>query len=221
MTVTLRTVPTATALTTAARALANTGISIPAIFIDLATEEIESYLGRKLAQAAVTEAVSGTDRQRIYLSRTPVKQIDEIREDTAVVVSTDYSLESAEEGRIYRDSGFPHRQPGTTNIVTTRINDRGEEVWAIDYVGGYVLPSQDGSGGDPNYSAPVSGETLLPVGLEFACIDLAIYLNDRKEGQATDAVSERLGDWAATYGTDRGSIPKTIQKRLDSFRRIW
>lgn len=218
MSLSFRTTPSATAITTAERVLARTGLTIPDEYLALATSAIESHLDRGLAQAAVTETFSGSDRSRLYLARTPVVSIDEVREETTVIATTEYGLE--EGGALWRSTPWRSRRPGVRNIELTPLDERGEEVWAVDYVGGYVLPSQDGTGNDPNYASPDAGETLLPVDLEFAGIDLAIHYYNRRTG-VSDVASERLGDWAATYRSDSGDIPMAIEKRLEPYRRLW
>lgn len=220
MSLTYRTKPTKTSLTTVARVLDFTGLTVSDAYLSSASRLIEGYLGRPLAQASASETFSGSDRVRIYLGLSPVKEVEEIRLNGVAIPASDFSLEDAAAGTLYRRVGFPSERPSAVWVGRTPIDEWGKEIWAVDYVGGYVLPSQEGEGGDPSYAAPTATETLLPFDLELAAVDLAIYLYNGR-GAATNVTSERLGDWAVSYDATRSAIPPEISKRIEHYRRVW
>ena len=84
----------------------------------------------------------------------------------------------------------------------------------------YSLNSEDGT----SHTTYTTGGTWtvfpqLPVDLEQIAIDLVA---SRRAGQARDSsvVSERLGDWSATYGTGSSGMPESIEARLLRYVRI-
>lgn len=101
--------------------------------IDDASSAIATYLGRDLARQRYLETVAGTGRVRLLLSRYPLDR-DSITLTIDDLADTDWSVEDAETGRLWRDSGWP--------AGIWAIGEEPERSTAVTYKAGYVLPDQ-------------------------------------------------------------------------------
>jgi len=152
MGITISTHPAHTRLTTLRRLklelglaqAGTTGDELLTALIDEATDAIETFCGRSFARAVVTESIPGTGRTRLMVSRTPVVAVSSIVRDTSTVSSSEYSIENANAGFIYREDGWYY-------TVTEQSADLVERVmpslpildYDVTYTGGYLLPEDD------------------------------------------------------------------------------
>ncbi len=127
--------------------------------IDGASAAIETYCNRPFGREALVETLPGYGSPDLQLARTPVVAVSGVQRDLDVI--TDFSIESRDEGVLYRRvgwswevqaiAGFAGRQrfpgfgvplPGTED---PRIS--------VTYVAGYVLPEQFAEAGTVSVSA--------------------------------------------------------------------
>jgi hypothetical protein len=156
---------------------------------------IADYCNRVFAQQHVIETFTNSIRPQprerlgeLVLSRFPVASINSITVDTVALDATDYEFD-AEQGMVWRTDGC---------------------VWrgkvAVDYVGGYDLP------------------TDAPAALSRACIELVkvqrfMATRDRtiREVAHGDARVAYFGPQGAATG---GALPPNVIDLISTFRRI-
>ncbi len=152
MSLTVTTPAQARRLTRREHVTAEVGSADPALLdrlIDAATSAIESYCHRRFGREAVSELVPGWDALELQLSRTPLIAVTSVLFDTEPI--TDWSIESRDEGTLYRrlgwgwttqrDAGLTGRQrwPGFGAPLPRREEPR----FTVSYVGGHILPEQN------------------------------------------------------------------------------
>lgn len=96
-----------------------------------ASRRIASYLGRELARARYEQTESGTRRLRLLLSVRPVDR-DSVTVENDDIADTDFSVEDAAQGILYREGGWWTTQPTPIEPAEAAI--------AVTYKAGYVLP---------------------------------------------------------------------------------
>jgi hypothetical protein len=166
-------------------------------FVDHASATIERYCGRVFAQQAYREVLLSVRSHYLVLERTPIVGVASITMDGEEI--TDYRVESADAGLLYRRDGWWLRSPGE---------------WTIDYIGGYILPEQT--------SPPDAEGELLPFDIQRACLETTkIWWQEREVsdriasktlGLTGDSISFRVS-------ANRESIPPLARYSLDPYRR--
>lgn len=181
--------------------------------IAVASAAIASYLdrGQLHYSAAITEKVKAFGRPRLVLDVTPIVAITSITlDDGTVVASTDYTIENARAGFLYRRAGW-----ASTGLVRGGLppgNDPApgteESSITVVYGGGWVCPAQ-------------SGTRNLPYDIEEAALQTAVALY-RGNGRDPSVSSEALGDYSVSYRGEvnpAGIIPPNVIAMLDKYRR--
>lgn len=182
--------------------------------IDRASARIEAYLQRDLRQGEVVEKLPPVDDSRLYLRRTPVKEVSEVlQRDEALVADEEngYTLENAASGVLYRRARWWVRLPYLYAITPTRSPEAGEEIYRVTYTAGYFLPE---------WVRPLAdGDVPLPADIEDAALQLArrLYTATNRD---PDVTSERLGDWSATYRDPGAGLSADLREMLGPHRRI-
>lgn len=110
---------------------------------------IANYCGRTFARQAYTESVAGFGGLQLMLGQAPAVVVSAIVGRNSQII-TDYGIESKDEGRLYRRLGWEwtvqmfEGLTGSQRLFDygTPMPGREETAYTIDYVAGYVLPSQ-------------------------------------------------------------------------------
>lgn len=221
MTITVTTPPAATLLTTVPRVQIELGIEGDATrllaLIQAGSQAIERYCHRAFAQARVTETL-GVEfpTTMLGLSRTPVVTVHEVTYNGAAVDSTLWNLDDAGAGLLQKPTGWSPTAIVEQSIVAWPSGD-AEKIYAVDYTGGYILPSFPDLADAPDLPGPV----------ELACIEFVRSIVFRKQDQevAGPVLSERIGDYAVTYGSggtksERSTgLPEAALDLLAGYRR--
>jgi hypothetical protein len=186
--------------------------------IAAASRAIRSALNRQLHYgASISEKTRGYGRPRICLQVTPVITVASVTLlDGTVLTPSEYSIESADAGLLYRSGGFPSTGAFRGGLPPQTDLASGSEAPTITvvYAGGWVTPAQATSSG---WAGPVRS---LPEDLEEACIQLCTNLY-RGGGQAANVSAESLGDYSVTYA-DRarvGVLTPAIQELIAPYLR--
>jgi hypothetical protein len=131
----------------------------------------------------VVEALPGYGDQRVYLARTPIVAVASVTSGGVAV--TDYTLESRDEGALWRRQGWAATAAAAAGISRwpryggVSLPGTEEEAFTVTYTGGYVPPglarvnasmsvaSEDNSFNDAANGFPpglVAGDLLLSTG---------------------------------------------------------
>lgn len=182
-------------------------------YINIASEAIERFCDRRFRRETVVEKVGFPGGQLLLLERTPLVSISSIVVDGAALPEDSYSIQSAEQGSVYRESGWPwsaavqdaagpYQLPGTERRLAT-----------VTYVGGYVLPNDVGA-------------RTLPFDVEQACVETVVALY-RGAGRDKGIAAESVGGAAVTYagrnpasGKAGSLIPDAALVLLENYRRV-
>src|SRR5690349_17256097 len=108
MGISVSTVASTRRLTSRARVIAELGVSVDAALCDALIDQvsgaIEVYCHRPFAREVLTETLPGYGDITLQLSRTPVVSVSTVLYESTPL--TDYSIESRDEGTLYRRSGW-------------------------------------------------------------------------------------------------------------------
>lgn len=183
--------------------------------INAGSSAIESYCGRKFGKGTVTEKLRGSANPLLLVSRPPIVSITSIKIDDSSIASTEYSIDDATTGLIYREHGWSPTHLLETSIERTPVPGSEKPRYEVVYVGGWVLPKD-----------AVAGVYDLPADVEEACIKTAVSIFRRRGSDGTIA-SESLGDASVSYfGANPSSgrmghvIPDDALKLLEPYRRM-
>lgn len=220
--------PRATDLTTASTVAlelgAESGDSRLPRLIGVASDAVRQYINRRQVhyQAAFTEKVASRRRPRLVLELTPVIQVASVTlEDGTMVDPSEYELEDAELGFLWRGTGWPWTgllQGGLLQVDRMAGSER--PAITVVYEGGWVTPGQVAG---TSWAGPARS---LPYDLEEAVVQTVVALY-RKGGQDLTVASESLGDYAVSYRNPNalagvgqaGVIPDSAARILDGYRR--
>lgn len=165
--------------------------------IDQASAAIEGYLGRILAQQRYL-LITG-QRPEVCLplheKTRPIVTVDGIEAGDTTV--TDYRIENAEAGLLYRRDGWGRY--------------RGLDDLEVTYVAGYILPEQT--------TPPGPSGLVLPADIEHATIETAkVWRHERLP--ESRVVSRTLGDQRIEYAVQAGrrAIPVLAQHMLSTYK---
>lgn len=169
--------------------------------IDQASDAIVTFCGRPFAKESYRETLPGYGTNRLILSRTPVVEITSVMADGEVI--TDYLLEDAEAGILYRKRGWQWAPALNWGIIPHPVGGNENLNFTVEYIAGYVLP------GD-------AGTRTLPHDIERACIDTVKAWYSAKERDPA-ITEERLGDYQVSYAQ---GLPAPVAQLLTSWRRV-
>lgn len=152
MGVTISTYPQHTDLTTLRRVKVELNLALTETTYDEllgnliaeASEAVESHCHREFARAVVTESVGGSGRLRLVASRTPLVSVSSVVFDDSTVGSTDYSIEDADAGFLYREMGWYWTVPADAyDLVPKWSASMTVPDYVVTYAGGYLLPGDN------------------------------------------------------------------------------
>jgi hypothetical protein len=168
-------------------------------FVDQASAAIERYCQRVFAQQAYREIRLPEHSRSLMLHRLPIVSVSLVELDDVAV--TDYRIESAEAGQLYRQLGW------AGNWQTSE--------WTIEYIAGYRLPEQT--------TPPDANGPALPGDVQRACIEAVKIWWAEKEisdriasktlGLTGDSISYRIS-------AHQESLPPLAKHLLDPWRRM-
>lgn len=175
--------------------------------INVASDAIQTYLGRPLERATVTsERVKGYGDQRILLLRTPVVSITSIIYGGATIDAAGYYIENADAGIVFRSSGWEWTAIERTDSILQEKQPGTEEgLLLVTYVGGWQTPAQGGT-------------RTLPFDIEQACVDTVVQ-GWRNKGKYQNLQNETELQADASW---RGEmIPGPALRQLRRYRRLF
>jgi hypothetical protein len=192
--------------------------------VSAASRAITRLLNRRLHfGAAISEKARGHGRSLLCLDVTPLVSVASVTlADGTVLTGSEFSIENAEAGLLYRVSGWPSTGRFRGGLPPQTDLDAGSEAASIVvvYAGGWVTPAQASSSG---WSGPARS---LPEDIEEACVQTVVGLF-RRGGQADNISTEALGDYSVSYRAPNaliglgfgGIIPDSVMPQLNSYRR--
>lgn len=142
-------------LTTRARVKAELGVNVTTwdpIFdglIDEASDAIVRYCNRPFAREVYSESLGGTGLIHLMLRRTPIITVSSVTFDLTPI--TDYAIEEADEGLLYRRLGWVDTRQRYIGIGARGkwmdwgqpIQGESEPLYVVAYTAGYLLPEQN------------------------------------------------------------------------------
>lgn len=161
--------------------------------IAAASDVISEFLQMPPYRQTYTETLPGSGQVLLTLSRIPVVSVSSVLIDSGVI--TDYSIEEAKAGLLYREVGWPwgvqadaggltsHPLPGSAKRTNVTVS----------YVAGYLLP------GETNRN--------LPAAIEEAALQTVINWRADSSGGAVGSgaiKTQKMGDTSTTFDTGGG-----------------
>lgn len=189
-------------------------------YVSAVSDAVRKYLNRARVHygAGISEPVKGFGRPRLVLNVTPILSIASITlDDGTVVDSSEYSIEDAEAGFVFRELGWPYTGQVRRGLLYAD-RDAGTEKASITvvYTAGWVTPAQ------------VTGQLVrtLPYDLEEAVVQACVALY-RRSGEDPRIASESLGDYSVSYQSPNvmtglgtgGILPSSVLPQLDAYVR--
>lgn len=168
--------------------------------LDAVSRAFAQELGWPLPRQRYTETLSGPGRRRLLLSARPVDRnsltvtVDEL----ALTLDTDYTVEDAAQGILYRSAGWP--------IPCGGPGEAGEELISVTYKAGWILPAQIS-----DFSTTVATAFSLGSWLRPAASQLSTLLMECTTAGTTAAGAEPT--WPTTAGNTQTSGTATFTAR--------
>jgi hypothetical protein len=218
MTVTVQTPATEDKFTTLVRtkrelAIDDSSTADDLFLIDLIAEasaEIESFCNRRFPKEVIVEKLGSAGLPTLALSRTPVLEVDQVLFDCTTLGSTQFNIQDANAGILYKETRWQDTSFVTWNIEPYESGNRAE-LWEVHYKAGYVMPS--------------TGSTearTLPRDLERACLEI---VKSRYYARGRDpAIKAQFIEEAREYLFDNlgdGNLPGTAEKILVKYQRLF
>ena len=180
----------------------NSADSVLERLIGVASDLIEKTCRRNFLRATVTsERVPGFGTPRLLVARTPLLSITSIVQDGTTISASDYYLEDADAGSIFRVGGY---WDWTQPLAGQRgyVPDEGD--YRVTYVGGYYLPSD-------------TTNRNLPYPIEQACI-ISVVSQFRARGKYQRLVNE-TAEGAIRPWYDY-ALPRNAELLIEPYRRV-
>ena len=146
---------------------------------------VERITGRIFAQERVVETLEGYGDVHLLLSRTPIVTVHGITVDSDPL--SDFTIKDNAAGVLHREAGWAWSSGIWWGAGQTRITGSEVPKFAVDYTGGWILPSN-------------AGTRDLPEDIEAAAVELVRFLRDRP-GEGGAIKQETIGDYSVTYGS--------------------
>lgn len=184
-------------------------------YIEAASAEVARYCNRVFQRSdAITESVAGTERTRILLSRRPLIAITSVTVDDAALASSEYKIDSASAGTLFRESGWSWDANASHWITKDPAPGEDDRNIVVVYKAGYVTRAQANPGGT------FAGQSVtLPLDLEDAVLQIVSSRHGAR-GRDPNIKAESLLGASVTYGNDVGGMTESIRRTLDRYRSI-
>lgn len=179
-----------------------------------ASSAIARETRRSFGIETVTETLDGSGSRLLPLSRSPIVQVTAVTEDGTAI--TDYSVEDAEAGALYRANGWGR--------------SGGLRMWGHEaYASGYILPGYQDQRYSVTYRAgytmPSEADANLPGAVEQACLEaIKSWFMSRDTDPAISSV--RVGQLSVSYrgesasSTPPGSLPASALGLLRNYYQV-
>lgn len=170
--------------------------------------------GREFAEEKVKETLKGSDRTTLLLTRTPIVSISSIVENYVTTI-TDYAIDDAEAGILYRRSGWTASVGTGWGIARNYEHAYQRPMYEITYRAGYVMANSCAT------STSVT-QVLLPSSLKNVAT-AAVVMAYKTKDRDPSILSKRIGDVSVTIGSgaaDRLTISSYIKANLSKWTRI-
>lgn len=187
--------------------------------INLASNAIEKYLGRKLGySSSIVEPLQGSGDRRLYLSRFPIRSVISVTKNEEEIELSELTEitgteDSNAEGWLYRKNGWPIEVEDRNSLCEPELLTEAYP-FSIEYSAGYRLPNEA--------SSPIEA---LPFEIQLACESVALeWLRDTLSADSlingsAKVTSERTaGGYAVTY---EKSQQKSEEVKITSKARIY
>lgn len=174
--------------------------------IDRASSYIIGYTGRVFARETVNEKLPARNEPTIVLTRTPIITLTSVKYNGALIDSSEYSIDDANAGVIFRETGWSDTTLWDYNITATPTR-WGKRLWEFDYISGYALPGTEDTG------------AKLPEEVEKACIDIVKSWYLRRD-QDPIVMRQRTGDSSETLFDSKSAVPPFVNNVLNRYKRI-
>jgi hypothetical protein len=187
-------------------------------YINVASAQIESYIGRSLARTTYTEYYNGLGRQNLLLRAYPVQSVVYIKDNGATLTeNSDYFLQAQDKKR-----GMVYRPQGWFGDYEIRGLDEepiaGSRSLEVQYVAGYYLPT---------HASYVEGSAdSLPIDITFAVDDWIVTLFRQYQNQSQGLKQLREGGLSYTWfegneatNNDAG-LPQVLAGILNEYKEV-
>lgn len=171
--------------------VAAAGTVIPRIIL-AASDACRTFMNRSPCTyaTAISEKTAGYGRNRLVLQRLPLVSITSITIDGTAVTASEYEIEDAEAGLVYREAGFPWTGIRRAGLSQDPMPGTEARDITVVYVGGWVTPAQNAADG--------ALARTLPFDIEEACIQTCVSMY-RRRGVDGSISSETLGAASVSY----------------------
>lgn len=154
-------------------------------------------------QVDIVEKVRGYDDAFVFVSITPIIEVTEISIDGVVLATTDYEIDDANAGTIYRENGWESKSTFLPGIMNRPVPNSQQANIQITYDGGYILPGDTGR--------------TLPYDIERANFQIVKHLFQSRFRDMS-VKSEKVDDiYSVTYGD--GAVADLPQIAMDLLNR--
>lgn len=187
--------------------------TVLADLIARASSAIARECRRSFGTQKVAETLDGTGSRLLGLSVVPLMTIHSVLEDSATLDASEYSIEDADAGALYRLNGWGRSGGllawGTEAYASGYIlPGQGTQRYTVTYTAGYVLPGQP--------------SPTLPGAVEQACLEtIKAWWFSRDSDQNISRL--KAGDLDITYARSSTAVaealPATALGLLRNYRR--
>lgn len=177
-------------------------------YINAASDFVASYCDRTFHRTdSIAESGRGYGQTLLRLSRRPVVSIASVAINGTA--TTDYTLEDAARGLLYRSTGWPWQPARMPSLSFSVVPGTEAPDVVVTYNGGFVTPAQVAAG--------TFATRTLPYDLEDAVVQL-VMTRWRNRGRDMRVVAESYGEGGFTFGGS--AIPIEILGILDGYAEI-
>jgi hypothetical protein len=151
---------------------------------------------------------------------TPLVSVDSVKLSTAAIGSSEYSVDDATAGFIYRENGWDTTMRRTHSITPQPLSiDQARPLWVVDYHAGYNMPElYDKPSTSFSTSSYSTAARRFPQDLEGVCIEL-VNVKWSRRGTDKSVKSQRTGDASETLFD--GGLPPTSIDVLQRYTRAY
>lgn len=158
------------------------------------TEQIESYLGRKLFRVADFVEYPRQDGKVLQLNRYPVESVSSVLwDDTRVFGASAFEYTENTDYVVHPDRGILE--------LTYGVWPRGSRVLQVTYTGGYVAPG----------TAPTGDQVAMPLEIVEAAISQTAYKYRTRKEEGLAQITTMEGK---LISADNGSLTKVVKDLL-------
>ena len=179
--------------------------------INVASDAIEKYCGRKLYRHSAAERLAPSGRNRLVLNRRPLVSVESVAIDGDAF--TDYEIEDYALAYLWRDGKWQTDAPSADGLSYDEEGGGSQRTIVVTYTAGYVTPQQDDPDATPD---PVVRD--LPYDLEQAAIETVASMWRRR---GVDRQSLAFAESNRFLGRNVGGvIPDSVLPMLEKYRVI-